>query len=194
MTLSPKTSGGGGSAEDDEEDEASTRSSGSSSSSANTVRESGLDASSTGVSEDDLPGSDGASAPSPSPTTRLDLKVLSLDRRLRRRLSCDPVVRLQLFFEYGALSEAYASAAAPSPAPKQLVFAYMYTPVPTLDAFAELGSRDYTVRECTPGGAIILKVSELACTRRREPIPKDQLPDDWPAAGGLQGPEYIWAY
>ena len=93
-------------------------------------------------------------------------------------MSCDPVVRLQIFFEYLAHHVSH-----------KLVFAYYYTPVPELDAFAELGSRDFTVREFSAGGATILPASELVCPRRREPVPEGQLPENWV---DQRRPEYIW--
>ena len=135
---------------------------------------------------------------------RAALKLASRDLRRRRLLSCDPVVRVRLFFEYRAGAATAASAAAPSAvgAPLQFAFAYRYSAVPELDAFAELGSRDFTVRECTAAGAVIVPLTSIVRPRRRVPVPTDQLPLGWGApalslaagAPARRSPEYIWVW
>ncbi len=97
---------------------------------------------------------------------------------------------------YGEASAATAPAVC---VPLQLVFAYQYSAVPELDAFTELGSRDYTIRECTTRGAVILPVSDLMRPRRRVPVPDGQLRADWQArsqtastSSSQRFPEYIW--
>lgn len=82
-----------------------------------------------------------------------------------------------------------------------------------MDAYAELGSRDFTVRECVAREAVILPLSDLVQLRRNVPVPKWQWPVGWPEGGlgtsdGLAAgvavagqaatapqqrlPEYIW--
>ncbi len=79
---------------------------------------------------------------------------------------------------------------------RQLVFAYVYEAVPELDAFAELGSRDFTIRECAARGAVIMPASSLLRPQRNVCVPTDQLPLGWQGAVDLAGrhrsPEYIW--
>ena len=145
-------------------------------------------------------------APQP---TRTQLKATSADRRRRRHLSCDPVVCLQLVFEYRARGDDGAalpggvaaaqprlSPPAPAAALRQLVFAYKYTAVPELDAFAELGSRDFSVRACSSQGAVVLPVSSLVRPRRCERVPAEQLPEGWSTATHVadvrRPPEYVW--
>ena len=64
--------------------------------------------------------------------------------------------------------------------------------VPELDAFAELGSRDFTICKCAARGAVILPVSSLVRPRRIVSVPTDQLPLDWQGeadqAGRLRSP------
>lgn len=117
-----------------------------------------------------------------------------MDRRQRRRLDCDPVVRISHIFEYGACSAAAASAAPVAQVEHQYVFAYRYVPVPGMDAYDELGSRDFTVRECVAREAVILPVADLVQLRRNVPVPKWQWPVGWPEGGRGAGclPEYIW--
>lgn len=119
----------------------------------------------------------GASAPAQSALrSRSSLKLACADRRLRRRMSCDPVVRLRLVFEYRERS---------------LVFAYRYSGVPEMDAFTELGSRDFTIRECLAAGAVILPVADIVRPRRRVPVPKDQVPLSLQESWSRQA-EYLW--
>lgn len=178
------------------------RSSGSSGCARAAARAGGDPSSSEGDSGDArAAAADAGACPRDAPLrpTRPELKAVSSDRRLRRRLSCDPVVSLQLVFDYspqrGGAASASAAAAAASPA-LQLVFAYEYEAVPELDAFTELGSRDYSVRECAARGRTILPVSSMLRPRRNVPVPKDQLPLDWlqvvAATGRSRLPEYIW--
>ena len=91
-------------------------------------------------------------------------------------MSCDPVVRLRLMFEYDR---------------RPFVFAYRYSGVPELDAFRELGSRDFTVRECTAAGAAIFPVDDIVRPRRRVPVPQDQLPLAL-KEGWSRKAEYLW--
>ena len=167
------------------------KSSSGSSASANTIRHVGGDPSSS--DEEDRRSTrsaaePAAAAPAAVPPTRASLKAASADRRSRRRMSCDPVVRLQIFFEYHAPPVPHTG----HPVSHKLVFAYYYRAVTELDAFMELGSRDFTVRECTAGGATILPATELVCPRRREPVPTGQLPHDWPDV--QRRPDYIWIH
>ena len=93
----------------------------------------------------------------PPRPTRPELKAASSDRHLRHRISCDSVVSLQLLFVYGEQGGGVGAAAVAAPLPAlQLVFVYKYKAVPTLDAYAGLGSRDLTVRECAAWGAVVL--------------------------------------
>ena len=93
----------------------------------------------------------------PPRPTRPELKAASSDCRLRHRISCDSVVSLQLIFLYGEQDGGVGAAAVAAPLPAlQLVFVYKYKAVPTLDAYAGLGSRDLTVRECAAWGAVVL--------------------------------------
>jgi hypothetical protein len=69
---------------------------------------------------------------------------------------------LQLAFENGKQHRGVgAAAAAALPPALQLVFAYKYEAVGELDAFAELGSLDCTVRECATRGEGVRPVSSL---------------------------------
>ena len=76
-----------------------------------------------------------------------------------------------------AAAQPRLSPPAPAAALRQLVFAYKYTAVPELDAFAELGSRDFSVRACSSQGAVVLPVSSLVRPRRCERVPAGQLPE-----------------
>jgi hypothetical protein len=146
---------------------------GGSSSSAHTHREPGRDSDATSVGS--VRSSDGAAAPAAAGLAlppREQLKAATMDRRQRRRLDCDPVVRISHIFEYGACSAAAASAAPVAQVEHQYVFAYRYVPVPGMDAYDELGSRDFTVRECVAREAVILPVADLVQLRRNVPAPK----------------------
>lgn len=182
-----------------------------SSRSVRTHREPGRSSDATSVGS--IPAPLEAAVASPS---RKQLTAATMDRRQRRLLDCDPVVRINLIFEYAAhprdpTSSSSASAAPAARAESRFVFAYRYVPVPGLDAYAELGSRDFTVRECLAREAIIVLVSDLVGLRRRVPVPMRQWPAGWPdgpqgagdnsspaAEGPASGaprkrfPEYIW--
>jgi len=116
---------------------------------------------------------------------------------------------LQLVFEYrvrgddgaalpGGVAAAQPRLSPPAPAAalRQLVFAYKYTAVPELDAFAELSSRDFSVRACSWQGAVVLPVSSLVRPRRCERVPAEQLPEGWRTATHVadvrRPPEYVW--
>lgn len=138
--------------------------------------------------------------------SRSDLKAAAgSDHRRRRRLSCDPVVQLRAFLEYDAVTSspgtlpagvAASHVAAAHMQPLHFAFVFLYVAVAELDAFGELGSRDYTVRGCSAVSAFIMPVSDLLRPRRHTPVPLGQLPAHWPPEKKTlvmdRSPEYVW--
>lgn len=101
--------------------------------------------------------------------------------QLQLRAAVSPRRRL----EYSGVAQDEVAAGAadplarPAALPLQLVVAREYSAFCQLDAFAELGSRDFTVRERAAWGAVVLPMLALRRLRRNVPVgpaPADQLP------------------